>query len=205
MTRVGVLGAGKLGTALARLAVAAGHDVRIAGSGDPKFIALHLSIEAPGAAPVTAAEAIANADLVILAIPLHRLAELDTATLAGHTVVDATNYWSAVDGPLPEFTDHPGGTSVAVASALPGARVVKSLNHISANDLAQHARDKRRIAIGVASNHAIKADAVATFVSSLGFEPVQLGGLDRGVELQPGAAAFGRPLTQEALLRAVAG
>jgi predicted dinucleotide-binding enzyme len=205
VTNVGILGAGPLGVALARLAAGAGYDVRIAGSGDPKFIELAVRIEAPGARPVTADAAVQGADIVILALPLHRVTDLPAAALAGHTVVDAMNYWKATDGPLPDFSEHPGGTSVAVASALPGALVVKSLNHVSAQDLAQHASDGRRIAIGVASNHAHAADAVATFVDRLGFVAVQIGGLDRGIDLQPGSGAFGRPLTREALLRAVAG
>jgi predicted dinucleotide-binding enzyme len=203
MTRVAVLGAGALGRVLARLAAAAGYDVRIAGSGDPKFIALSVQIEAPGAVATTSLEAIADAQIVILAVPLHRVLELPP--LAGHTVIDATNYWKDVDGELPEFADHPGGTSVAVASALPGAHVVKSLNHVSAADLAQHARDGRPIAIGIATNHNHSAAIVEDFVSALGFVPVVLGGLDQGVALQPGSAAFGRALTRESLLRAAEG
>lgn len=203
MTRVAILGAGALGRVLARLAVAAGHEVRIAGSGDPKFIALSVQIEAPGALATTSAEAVAYAEIVILAVPLHRVTELPP--LAGHTVVDAMNYWATVDGELPEFAEHPGGTSVAVASGLPGAHVVKSLNHVSAADLARHARDRRRVAIGVAGNHASAVDAVAEFVAQLGFEPVALGGLDRGIELQPGAAVFGHALTREAFERATSG
>lgn len=203
MTRIGILGAGALGRALARMAVAAGHEVRIAGSGDPKFIALSVQIEAPGAIATTSEDAVADAGLAVLAVPLHRVHDLPP--LGGLTVVDAMNYWAAVDGELPEFADHPGGTSVAVASALVGARLVKSLNHVSAADLLRHSRDQRRVAIGVASNHEPSAHAVVDFVSQLGFEPVAIGGLDRGVELQPGSAVFGHALTREAFLRAVSG
>ena len=77
--------------------------MRIAGSGDPKFIRLTVDVFAKGATATTAADAIAGADLVILAIPLHRVDSLDSAALAGHIVVDAMNHWTAVDGPLPAW------------------------------------------------------------------------------------------------------
>jgi len=202
---VAVIGAGSLGIVVAGLAARAGYEVRIAGSGDPKFIALKVRTEAPGAMATDAATALEGAEIVVLALPLHRVTELAPVALSGRVVVDATNYWAAVDGPLPMFTDHPGGTSAAVAAALPGARVVKSLNHVGAADLAGHSRDRRRIAIGVASNHQPAADAVAQFVTQLGFEPVAIGGLDRGVAMQPGSAVFGRALTHDAFVNATSG
>lgn len=203
MTRIGILGAGKLGTVLAGLAARAGHDVRAAASGDPKYVRLNLGVYAPGAVASTADEAVDGAEIVILAVPLHRVADLSAQSLAGKVVIDATNHWEDVDGPLPEFTEHPGGTSVAVASRLPGAAVVKTLNHVGYEDLDTFARTGRRLAIGIASNHRDAADAAAAFVASLGFEPVLVGGLDRGVALQPGSLAFGTPLTAVALARAV--
>lgn len=205
MTSVAVIGAGSLGLVVAGLAARAKYEVQIAGSGDPKFIALKVRTEAPGAVAADSKTALDGADIAVLALPLHRVTELPPAALAGRVVIDATNYWAAVDGPLPMFTEHPGGTSAAVAAALPGARVVKSLNHVGAADLSGHSRDRRRIAIGVASNHQPAADAVAQFVTQLGFEPVSIGGLDRGVAMQPGAAVFGRALTHDAFMTATAG
>jgi len=204
-TSVAVLGAGKLGTVLARLAVAAGYDVRVAGSGDPKYIALTVDVYAKGARATATADAVAGADLVILAIPLHRVEGLPADALAGHIVVDATNYWEAVDGALPDFTDAPGGTSSVVAAKLADATVVKALGHVAYEELDAHARDERRIALGIAADDPEAAEVVAGFIRAIGFEPVRVGVLAAGVALQPGSRAFGSALAPEALLRIVGG
>jgi hypothetical protein len=93
--RLAVLGAGHVGPVIARLAIAAGYLVAIATSGDPDDIALITELVIPGAQPRWASDAIADADVVVLAIPLHRFAELDPGLLAGKIVVDAMNYWPA--------------------------------------------------------------------------------------------------------------
>lgn len=204
LNNVAILGAGKLGTVLARLAVAAGYEVRIAGSGDPKYIALTVDVFAKGAVATTAAEALEGAGLVILAVPLHRVGSLPVNALAGRIVIDAMNHWEPVDGPLPEYTQAAGGTSTAVAAALPGARVVKALSHVGYHDLDAHARDERRIALGIASDDPEAADAVAAFVQRIGFEPVLLGSLAAGAALQAGSLAFGAALRRESLERIVA-
>lgn len=203
MTSVAILGAGRLGTVLARLAVAGGYEVRIAGSEDPKFIALTVQTYARGAVPLAARDAIDGADLVVLALPLHRFTELPADALAGHIVVDAMNHWLEVDGPMPEFTDAPEGTSSVVASRLPGAQVVKALGHVGYLDLDAHGRDGRRVALGIATDHPGAADAVARFIDAMGFDPVIVGPLASGVALQPGSLAFGAAMTRADLERAV--
>ena len=144
---VGILGAGKVGTVLARLAVAAGYRVLIAGSGYPSEIALTVSVLA-----------------------------------------------REVDGIRDDLTDPRTSTSETVQEFLPGARVVKALNHMGYHDLEDGARPAGapdRTAIAIAGDDPGDVAAVASFVDALGFDPVLAGPLSAGVRLQPGTEPFG--------------
>ena len=138
--RLAVLGAGHVGPVIARLAIKAGYPVAIATSGDPDDIALITELVIPGAQPRWASDAAADADIVVLAIPLHRFGDLDPGLLSGRLVVDAMNYWPASDGVLEAFEDR--GSSEIVARRLAGSAVVKALNHIGYHEL----EDARAIA-----------------------------------------------------------
>ena len=138
LSRLAVLGAGHVGPVIARLAIKAGYPVDIATSGDPEDIALITELVIPGAQPRWASDAVDDADIVVLAIPLHRFLDLDPALLDGKLVVDAMNYWPASDGVLEPFEG--GGSSEVVARRLAGSAVVKALNHIGYHELEDRAR-----------------------------------------------------------------
>jgi 8-hydroxy-5-deazaflavin:NADPH oxidoreductase len=204
---IAVLGAGHVGPVIARLALEAGYRVAIATSGNPGDLALVTQLLIPGAEPRWAADAIASADIVVLAMPLHRFLRMDPNELSGKLVIDAMNYWPPTDGTLPPpFDDEDIGTSELVADRLSNATVIKTLNHVGYHELESYARphgsvDRR--ALGVAGDD---PDAVATvnrFVDRIGYDAVPLGPLGAGRILQPGGPVFGAVLRREDFERAV--
>jgi 8-hydroxy-5-deazaflavin:NADPH oxidoreductase len=199
-----VLGAGHIGPVIARLAIRAGYPVAIATSGDPEDIALITELVIPGAQPRWAIDAIADADTVVLAMPLHRFLDVDPAPLSGKLVVDAMNYWPASDGVLSVFGE--GGSSEIVARRLAGSTVIKALNHIGYHELEDRARpagapDRR--AAGVAGDDPAAVAAVAGLVDQIGYDPVRLDSLRAGRLLQPGGPVFGTVLTRPEFEQAI--
>ena len=203
-SRLAVLGAGHVGPVMARLALGAGYPVAIATSGDPEDIALITELVIPGAQPRWAVDAVADADIVVLTIPLHRFLDMNPALLTGKVVVDAMNYWPASDGVLKPFED--GGSSEIVARRLTGSTVVKALNHIGYHELEDRARPagaRDRRAAGVAADDTAASAAVARLIDRVGYDPVRLANLRAGRVLQPGGPVFGTVLARPEFERAV--
>lgn len=192
---IAILGAGKVGSSIARSAVAAGYEVRIAGSGAVEKIALTAEILMPGAKPSTAAQAVDGADIVILAVPLHKYRSIDPSGMSGKIVIDTMNHWVPVNGEMDELTSDPRSSSEIIADYFPGARMVKSLNHIGYHELEEDAHTGR--AIAYATDDEAAGEVVATLIKDFGFDPINIGAFANGRILEPGQPAFGAHLTKD--------
>jgi hypothetical protein len=188
--RLGIVGAGKMGTTIARLAMAAGYGVAISGSGPAERIALIVEVLAPGALARSTAEVAAYANLIVLVVPMHRFRDLPRELFAGKVVIDAMNYWKDIDGIDSELADAPEGTSVVVQEWFASARVVKSFNQLGYDELATKMRAPGQgghEAISVAGDDPDAVSTVMQFIDRLGFESVDVGSLvsGRALEIAP--------------------
>lgn len=191
--RLGIIGAGKVGTTLGRLALTAGWEVLISASPTRPLQAMIVETMLPGASLLPESEVVAAADIVVLAVPISKVESVDLAGLSGKVVIDAMNHWYPVDGEHDSIADAPS-SSHWVASLNPAMRLVKSLNHLGYHDMETDARpagDPERRAVATASDDVEARAAVAGLLDDLGFDPVELP-FDDGRHLEGDTPVFGR-------------
>src|SRR5213080_3738663 len=187
--RIGIVGAGMIGSTLAKLWVDAGHEVRLA-SRHPetlKPLIEGLGRPASAGAPVDAAT---FGEVIMLTVPLKAIPDLapDLAPLlAGKIVLDTGNAYERRDGAAArEASAHPQGSAGWAAAMFPNARWVKAFNTVYFKTLESQAhRTGDRVGIPIASDDRSALDAVAELVRDAGFDPVIVGSLARGKEFEP--------------------
>jgi predicted dinucleotide-binding enzyme len=194
--KIGMIGAGMIGRAVATLATRAGDEVMLSNSRRPETLfSLKNTL---GCATGTASQAAAFGEMVLVAIPLYAWKNLPRDALAGKIVLDAMNFYADRDGSLEDIglhADQP--TSVQIARAFPDARLVKVFGAITAGNLETAGRPagaRDRIAIPVASDDEQAKTRVAALLDRLGFDAVDAGDLGESWRFEPGTPAYCIPL-----------
>jgi predicted dinucleotide-binding enzyme len=192
MTSIGIIGAGHIGSQVARAAATAGVDVVVSNSQGPGSLAGLAADLAPHGRAGTVAEA-AAADVVVVAVPLAGFADVPAGPLAGKIVIVTSNYNPGRDGHVAELDAGTATVAGLLQARLPASRVVKAFSHLSAADLTTDgtpAGTPDRRALAVAGGDAAAKEFVADFYDRAGFDTVDIGGLDQGWKIGMGQPAF---------------
>ena len=204
---IGLIGAGHIGSQLARLAVASGHDVVLSNSRGPETLAPLVHELGPRARAATTAEAAQVGDLVVVSIPLKNIRDVPVQPLAGKTVVDTNNYYPQRDGHIRELNDESTTTAELLQAHLPTSKVVKAFNHIYAAELTTHgqpAGTPNRRALVIAGDDADAKSTVARLIDQFGFDVVDAGPLREGWRIQRDTPGYGPRRTADELRRDLA-
>lgn len=190
---IGLIGAGHIGSTVARLAVAAGYDVVLSNSRGPETLADLVAELGPSARAATSAEAAAAGDLVVVTVPLKAYCDVPVEPLAGKTVIDTNNYYPERDGQFPELDDESTTTSELLQAHLPASHVVKGFNNIyfeHLRTLARPAGSPERSVIAIAGDDDTAKKQVTTFLDSIGYDAHDVGPLAEGWRYQRDTAAY---------------
>jgi hypothetical protein len=207
MTTIGLIGAGHIGSQLARLAVARGYDVIVSNSRGPDTLRPLVDELGPHARAGTPAQAAEAGDIVIVTIPLKNVGDVPVAPLAGKIVIDTNNYYPQRDGHIRELDEERTTTSELLQRHLPTSKVVKAFNHLYAAALTtdgQPAGTPNRRALGMAGNDAKAKATVAGLIDQFGFDVVDMGPLSESWRLQRDTPGYGPRRNAEELQKDIA-
>jgi predicted dinucleotide-binding enzyme len=206
MTTLGLIGSGHIGGGLARLAVAAGHDVVLSNSRGPDTLADLVAELGPKARAATPAQAAAAGDLVVVSVPLKAYREVPVEPLRGKVVIDTNNYYPQRDGQIPELDDESTTVSELLQAHLPESKVVKAFNNVPASGLvtlAKAAGDPDRSVLAIAGDDADAKKTVTSFLDGIGYDAYDVGPLAEGWRYQRDTKAYavfsqpGRPVKED--------
>ncbi|WP_120337894.1 NADPH-dependent F420 reductase [Cryobacterium soli] len=194
MTTLGIIGAGNIGSQLARLGVANGYDVVVSNSRGPATLEALIAELGPRARAALPAEAAAAGDLVIVTIPLHAIDTLPLPELAGKLVIDTNNYYPQRDGNIDALDEETTTTAEMLQDLLTESRVVKAFNHIYAADLSTDGLPsgaENRRALVIAGNDPEARETVTALLDAFGFDTVDLGPLTESWRIQRDTPGYG--------------
>ncbi len=203
--RVGIIGAGFIGRAVAGLGVKHGHDVMISNSRAPQT--LGSTVVALGCKAGTVQQAAEFGEVVVVAIPFSAYRSVPVQPVAGKPVLDANNYYPQRDGHIAELDREQTTTSEMLAAHLEGAQVVKAFNAILQQDLAAGGTapgTPGRRALPIAGDDARAKQVAAGLHDQFGYDVVDAGPLAEGWRFQRAMPAYCIPLNAADLAMALA-
>src|SRR3954464_9219989 len=191
---IGLIGAGHIGSQLARLAVRNGYDVVISNSRGPETLADLVSELGPKARAGAVLDAARAGEIVVVTIPLKNYNTVPVEPLAGKIVIDTNNYYPQRDGHIPELDNESTTTAELLQAHLPRSKVVKAFNHIYAAALTtdgQPAGTKNRRALVIAGDDQAAKATVTRLLDQFGFDAVDAGPLREGWRIQRDTPGYG--------------
>jgi predicted dinucleotide-binding enzyme len=194
MATIGLIGAGHIGSQVARLAVASGYDVVISNSRGPETLATLIAELGPKARAATPVEAAKAGDLVVVTVPLKNYRSVPVDPLGGKVVIDTNNYYPQRDGHIPELDNESTTTAELLQAHLPKSKVVKAFNHIYAHELTtdgQPAGSPNRRALVIAGDDQGAKATVTRLLDQFGFDTVDAGPLKEGWRIQRDTPGYG--------------
>ena len=194
MTTVGMIGSGRIGGTVARLAVAAGHQALLSNSRGPDTLTDLAAELGPLARATTGQEAAEGGELAVVTVPFRAVQSVPPGPLAGKVVIDTCNYYPQRDGQFPELDSGVLTSSELVQRHLPSSAVVKVFNNIyyrHLESLARPAGAAGRSYLPIAGDDAAAKAAVTAFLDSIGYGAVDAGPLAEGWRQQPGTPVYG--------------
>jgi len=206
-TTIGFIGAGHIGSQVARLALSHGHAVVISNSRGPDTLAALVAELGSSAHAATAKEAATAGDIVVVSVPLKNYRDVPVAPLAGKIVIDTNNYYPQRDGHIPELDNESTTTAELLQAHLPTSKVVKAFNHIYAAQLTsdgQPAGSKNRRALVIAGDDLAAKATVSELLDQFGFDTVDAGPLKEGWRIQRETPGYGPRRTAEELRKDLA-
>ena len=195
MTTLGIIGAGHIGSNVAKAAIAAGYEVVISNSRGPESLTNLIEELGPKARAATAHDAAAAADFALVAVPLGKYQGVPVGPLAGKTVLDANNYYPQRDGRIAALDANESTVSELLQAHLPQSFVVKAFNNIGAAQIPTDglaAGNANRRALPIAGNDEASKQDAAAFISSLGYDAVDLGPLSESWRVERDTPSYGR-------------